>query len=126
MMIMMMVILMIMVCYPTWEEIVNQVRAIEANHSELVSVQTIGRSLEGKPIQSVSVTPNANNKGPLVWIICGLHAREWVSPLFCVHILHSLIQDLPSDYELQNVSFKVVPIANPDSYSFGMSGDLEN
>ena len=43
MMIMMMVILMIMVCYPTWEEIVNQVKAIEANHSELVSVQTIGR-----------------------------------------------------------------------------------
>ena len=29
--------------YPTWEEIVNQVKAIEANHSELVSVQTIGR-----------------------------------------------------------------------------------
>ena len=43
MMIMMMVILMIMVCYPTWEEIVNQVKAIEENHSELVSVQTIGR-----------------------------------------------------------------------------------
>merc|ERR1712013_667305 len=101
-------ILMIMVCYPTWEEIVNQVRAIEAN--QLMSVQTIGRSLEGRPIQSVSVTPNTNNKGPLVWIICGLHAREWVSPLFCVHILHSLIQDLPSDFELQNVSFKVVPI----------------
>ena len=37
------VILMIMVCYPTWEDVVNQVRAIEANHSELVSVQTIGR-----------------------------------------------------------------------------------
>ena len=29
--------------YPTWEEIVNQVKAIEENHSELVSVQTIGR-----------------------------------------------------------------------------------
>ena len=29
--------------YPTWEEIVNQVEAIEENHSELVSVQTIGR-----------------------------------------------------------------------------------
>jgi len=91
-----------------------------------VSVQTIGRSLEGRPIQSVSVTPNADNKGPLVWIICGLHAREWVAPLFCLHILRSLIQDLPSDFELQNVSFKVVPIANPDSYAFGMSGHLEN
>ena len=29
--------------YPTWEEIVNQVKAIEENHSELVSVRTIGR-----------------------------------------------------------------------------------
>ena len=29
--------------YPAWEEVLNQVKRIEANHSELVSVQTIGR-----------------------------------------------------------------------------------
>jgi len=112
--------------YPVWEEVLNQVKRIEANHSELVSVQTIGRSLKGKPIQRVSVSANPNSKGPLVWIVCGLHAKEWVSPLFCVHILNGLIQDLPSESELQKVTFQVVPIANPDSYAFGMSGHLEN
>ena len=30
--------------------------------------------------------------GHLVWIICGLHAREWVSVLACIHILQALIQ----------------------------------
>jgi len=78
--------------YPVWEEVLNQVKRIEANHSELVSVQTIGRSLKGKPIQRVSVSANPNSKGPLVWIVCGLHAKEWVSPLFCLHILNGLIQ----------------------------------
>ena len=29
--------------YPVWEEVLNQVKRIEANHSELMSVQTIGR-----------------------------------------------------------------------------------
>jgi len=57
---------------------------------------------------------------------CGLHAREWASPLFCLHILNGLVQDLPSESELQKVTFQIVPVANPDSYVFGMSGDLEN
>jgi len=118
--------------YPTWEELVDQIKEAEQSDGKLVKVEVIGRSLEGRPIHSVSVS-GSGNKGqplvqqlPLVWIVCGLHAREWVSPQACVHILQALIQNLPSEPELQKAAFRIVPLANPDGYVFSMSGQLEN
>ena len=76
--------------YPSLEEVVRQVMEVEQNFGNLVTVEVIGRSLEGRPIHSVSVVTGNQRDGPLVWLICGLHAREWVSPLACIHILQSL------------------------------------
>ena len=30
---------------------------------------------------------------PVIWIDCGIHAREWVSPPTCLHAINSLVQD---------------------------------
>ena len=82
---------------------------------------------------------------------CGFHAREWVSPLACIHVLQALIQvrgsescfqnaqinrsklsihfclqDLPSEPELQKIAFHIVAMANPDSYVYTMGGELGN
>ena len=76
--------------YPSLEEVVRQIMDVEQNFGNVVTVEVIGRSLEGRPIHSVSVVTGNQRDGPLVWLICGLHAREWVSPLACIHILQSL------------------------------------
>ena len=81
--------------------------------------------MEGRPIHSVSVS-GSGNKGqplvqqlPLVWIVCGLHAREWVSPQACVHILQALIQVRLSESWLrfgcfQNACIKMKPKLKDD------------
>ena len=30
---------------------------------------------------------------PGIWLDCGIHAREWVSPPACLHIADALVQD---------------------------------
>ena len=79
-----------------------------------VKSRKINRSSEGRPIHSVTVGGKDKEEGGgclvwifcifcilfyildiggrLVWIICGLHAREWMSVLACIHILQALIQ----------------------------------
>ena len=81
-----------------------------------------GRSLEGRPIHRVSVSGN-QREGANVWLVCGLHAREWASPLACLHIIKALVEirwSWPSQPELQKINFQIVPLANPDSYVFSM------
>lgn len=73
----------------------------------------------------MSVSGNFN-EAPSVWLVCGLHAREWTTPLACLHILQALIQDLPSEPVLQKVAFHIVTLANPDGYVSTMAGELEN
>jgi len=108
--------------YPAWEEVVDLILEAEQNLPEIVNVGVIGRSSEGRPIHSVTVGGKDKEEGGgrLVWIICGLHAREWMSVLACIHILQALIQDLASDPDLQKFDFKIVPLANPDGYVFSM------
>ena len=30
---------------------------------------------------------------PGIWLDCGIHAREWVSPPACLHVVDTLVQD---------------------------------
>jgi len=81
--------------YPAWEEVVDLILEAEQNLPEIVNVGVIGRSSEGRPIHSVTVGGKEDKEeggGRLVLIICGLHAREWMSVLACIHILQALIQ----------------------------------
>ena len=52
-------------------------------------LETIGRSSEGRELKLVRV----GEAGPAVWIDCGIHAREWISPASVSFILHSLVEE---------------------------------
>lgn len=48
---------------------------------------------------------------------CGIHAREWVSPAFCLYALDRLVEEGPSGI-LQQFDFYIIPVANPDGYAY--------
>ena len=95
-----------------------------------VNISTIGYSVENVAIKEISLynaeklaqeDDGASCSYPLVWVVCGVHAREWTSPLTCLHFLHELIED---DL-LDQFRVKMIVMANPDGYiySFQEYGD---
>ena len=64
---------------------------------------------------SVSLDPFKKSNKPAIFMDCGIHAREWVSPAFCLFALDQLVEEQAL---LDQFDFYIVPVANPDGYVF--------
>ena len=118
--------------YPSHEQIDKLIETIPSMYPKNISVNisTVGYSVENIAIKEISLynaeklEEEKDGSGcgyPLVWVVCGVHAREWTSPLTCLHFLHELIED---DL-LDQFRVKMIVMANPDGYiySFQEYGD---
>ena len=53
---------------------------------------------------------------------CGIHAREWISPAFCLYAIDRLVER-EREKLLQNYDFYIIPVANPDGYEYSWTGN---
>lgn len=88
----------------------------------MVTVKTLGQTYEGRSIQLVQVSLNPSQKRPAIFMDCGIHAREWVSPAFCLYALDRLVRQGSSGL-LNQFDFYIIPVANPDGYVYTWSGN---
>ncbi|KAG8580871.1 hypothetical protein GDO81_007450 [Engystomops pustulosus] len=99
---------------------------IAAQNPDLVSRSQIGTSFEGRPIYLLKVGKPGANKNA-VFIDCGFHAREWVSPAFCQWFVKEAVNSYGSDAEftnlLDNLDFYVLPVLNVDGYKYSWTSD---
>ena len=54
-------------------------------------LSTIGTTHEGRNIHRVDIRRNFDNSKPKIVVDCGIHAREWASPAFCVYLIDQLL-----------------------------------
>ncbi|XP_044147684.1 carboxypeptidase B-like [Bufo gargarizans] len=99
---------------------------IAAQNPDLVSRSQIGTSYEGRPLYLLKVgKPGANKKA--VFIDCGFHAREWVTPAFCQWFVKEAVNSYGSDAEFTNLldelDFYVLPVLNVDGYLYTWTSD---
>ncbi|XP_048398386.1 carboxypeptidase B-like [Stegostoma tigrinum] len=98
-----------------------------ARHSNLMSLSEIGTSYEGRPIYVIKIGKKANQPKPAIFMDCGIHAREWISPAFCQWFVKEAVSTYGSDpimtKVLDTVDFFVVPIINVDGYAFTWSNN---
>ena len=107
--------------YPDWAEVEQRLVTAQQSHGDLVTLEEVGRSVHDRTIYSLRVASPGSEGAPVVWVVCGLHAREWTSPLACLHILESLLAEVRTDPLLQRFHFHLLPLANPDGYVYSMT-----
>ena len=115
--------------YPTFKEINQRMKDLKKSLENMrnVSLMTIGDSIETNPIKLLSISPLSELRvmPPLVWVVCGVHAREWTVPYTCLQFLEKLksIFQSTEDNILGFLRYKFILVANPDGYIYSMSGE---
>lgn len=91
-----------------------------------VSVDTVGRSHEGRPILAVKIGPRGDaSSRPNVLFVATHHAREWAATEMSLRLIRRLATgtDARTDSLVAQRDIWVVPVVNPDGYEFTFTTD---
>lgn len=88
----------------------------------LIHVDSIGASVEGRPILAVKIGPAADSPSrPNVLFMGTHHAREWVSTEMAMSLIRWLADSAPALITTRDIW--VIPVENPDGYQYTFTTD---
>ncbi|XP_037683502.1 mast cell carboxypeptidase A [Choloepus didactylus] len=105
--------------YNNWDKIVAWTEKMVNKHPKMVSRLKIGTTVEDNPLYVLKVGKKDERK-KAIFMDCGIHAREWISPAFCQWFVyqatktygkHKIMTKL-----LDRMNFYVLPVFNVDGY----------
>eukprot|EP01062_Namystynia_karyoxenos_P021874 TRINITY_DN18348_c0_g1_i1.p1 TRINITY_DN18348_c0_g1~~TRINITY_DN18348_c0_g1_i1.p1 ORF type:complete len:477 (+),score=165.41 TRINITY_DN18348_c0_g1_i1:194-1432(+) len=110
--------------YRTFEEITEKLAEWERTYSGVTGF-SIGQSVEGRDTRGIHFG-NSPNKDA-IYLQCGIHAREWISPATCMYFTEKILNaiangDAAVTALLNRIDIYLVPVANPDGYSYTFTG----
>ncbi|XP_028249858.1 carboxypeptidase O-like [Parambassis ranga] len=115
--------------YHPMDEIYEWMKDVERGNPELVSSAVYGRTYEGRNITLLKLglkNMEAREK-KVIWMDCGIHAREWIAPAFCQWFVKEIVNSYKTNKKLermlQNLDIYVTPVINVDGYIFTWVND---
>ncbi|MFM1824187.1 MAG: hypothetical protein RI967_2453 [Planctomycetota bacterium] len=112
--------------FRTNDEINAWLDGLATAHPGLVSVFTVGTSLEGRPIRGVRITA-APAGSPGVLFNGTQHAREWGATMTTLAVADALVAGHGVDARvtalLSRAWIDVIPVVNPDGYEYAWTVD---
>lgn len=110
--------------YWTYAEVNEWLDYLVATYPNAVSRIQIGKTYEGRDVRGVKVNIGGGTKKSVVFEGT-MHAREWISTATTTWMLNELLTS--SDPNIQtlarNYEWYVIPVANPDGYSYTWTND---
>jgi len=115
--------------YRSFDDPVRGVRfwidSLAANNPR-VSVDTIGRSFEGRPMLAVKIGPRGESpQRPNALFLATYHAREWAATETALRLIRWLAAPPGTDARRDSLvaarDIWVIPVANPDGYQYTFS-----
>ncbi|UJR30473.1 hypothetical protein I4U23_018006 [Adineta vaga] len=90
-----------------------------------IQVVDLGRTYENRIMKAIAIkfNPSANRN---IWIDCGIHAREWITPATCIWLIDQYITEYqnndPTIRDLFNYwNVFIAPSLNPDGYEYSQT-----
>ncbi|XP_006895621.1 PREDICTED: carboxypeptidase B [Elephantulus edwardii] len=107
--------------YNSWETIEAWTQQVAADNPDLISRSVIGTTFEGRNMYLLKVGKAGSNK-PAIFMDCGFHAREWISPAFCQWFVREAVRTYGREIHmtalLEELDFYVLPVVNIDGYVY--------
>uniref|UniRef100_A0A8C6DK62 Carboxypeptidase B2 n=1 Tax=Moschus moschiferus TaxID=68415 RepID=A0A8C6DK62_MOSMO len=75
--------------YHSLNEIYSWIEVMTERYPDMVEKIHIGSSYEKYPLYVLKVSKKEQRAKNAMWIDCGIHAREWISPAFCLWFVGS-------------------------------------
>ncbi|CCE63686.1 hypothetical protein TPHA_0F02040 [Tetrapisispora phaffii CBS 4417] len=103
---------------------------LKRSFPDLVNIETVGETFEGREMKAVHVSANNRTMNPnkkTVVITGGVHAREWVSISTACWVLYQLLARYgvyrKDTKYLNALDFLIIPVFNPDGYKYSWTTD---
>jgi len=111
--------------YNRLDAINNEVDRIVQSHSAIAQKFSVGNSYEGRPMYAVKLSSGAGKK--TLFMNCGIHAREWITPATCMYMLNQITMKYGSDSSisamLNKLDVVIMPVLNVDGYAYTWNGN---
>ncbi|XP_037334342.2 carboxypeptidase B2 [Pungitius pungitius] len=108
--------------YHSLEDIFYWINRTQQDNPTTVRAILLGSSYEKRPLYALKLSLNNSLNKKAMWIDCGIHAREWISPAFCLWFVqyalafYKINQDITDI--LDNMDVYILPVMNPDGYEY--------
>ncbi|KAK2495505.1 hypothetical protein MC885_010500 [Smutsia gigantea] len=113
--------------YHSLNEIYSWMEVVTERYPDRVEKIHIGSSYEKRPLYVLKVSRKEETDKYAMWIDCGVHAREWISPAFCLWFVGYVTQIHEKEnmyYNLlRHMDFYVMPVVNVDGYDYTWKKD---
>lgn len=110
--------------YLRFDEITDFLHHYASSHPHLMTVESAGKSYEGRDLWLVKVSNSGfDGTKPVVFIDSNIHGREWIAVMTMLNFLHQIIEHSEEFPELFAVDWMIVPLVNPDGYEFSHTQD---
>nr|XP_023661569.1 carboxypeptidase B-like [Paramormyrops kingsleyae] len=113
--------------YNSWDTIQSWMDQTVSANSNLVSRMIIGTTYEGQPMHVLKLGKQSGSSKPAIFMDCGIHAREWISPAFCQWFVKEAVSTYGTNSQmtrlLDQMDVYVLPVFNIDGYRFTWSNN---
>lgn len=105
--------------YYDYSDLLHILRAFESRYPNLIHLDSIGKSYEGRYIWLATVTANGGDRDkPALWVDGNIHASEVSPTTTCLYLIEKLLTNYGSDEAitrcLDTRVFYICPRVNPD------------
>jgi murein tripeptide amidase MpaA len=111
-----------------YAELTDLLKAFATEYPELVTLESIGRSHEGRDIWLTTVSNRAGGTAtekPAFWIDGNIHSTEVAASVACVYFLKYLVENFGEDPDvtraLETRAFYICPRINPDGAEWALA-----
>ncbi|KAM4859817.1 carboxypeptidase B2 [Thomomys bottae] len=108
--------------YHSLSEIYSWIEDVIEQYPNMLTKMHIGSSYEKHPLYVLKVSGKDQKAKNAVWIDCGIHAREWISPAFCLWFIGYVTNFYEKERMYTNilryVDFYIMPVINVDGYDY--------
>ncbi|KAG9477169.1 hypothetical protein GDO78_002525, partial [Eleutherodactylus coqui] len=108
--------------YHPMEDIYEWMNLMAEKHSDLVTQHNLGSTYESNSMKYLKISKPSNSSKKIIWMDCGIHAREWIAPAFCQWFVKEIVQNHEKDSQIQrilkNIDLYVLPVLNIDGYIY--------